>query len=67
MITVNVNNQSHSFEGSLNLEELLSVLSMTSRGVAIAVDEEIITRSLWQKYRLADGNNVVIIQATQGG
>ena len=38
-----------------------------SRGVAVAVDGEVIPRGEWGLTRLADGARVEVLQAVQGG
>jgi sulfur carrier protein len=37
------------------------------RGVAAAVDGEIVPRDRWQEIELADGQRVEVVQAVQGG
>jgi sulfur carrier protein len=37
------------------------------RGVAVAVDGEVIPRGQWEFTRLADGARVEVLQAVQGG
>jgi sulfur carrier protein len=37
------------------------------RGIAAAVDGEVVPRESWQRTRLADGQRVEIVQAVQGG
>jgi sulfur carrier protein len=37
------------------------------RGVAVAVDGEVIPRGQWDLTRLADGARVEVLQAVQGG
>ncbi len=36
-------------------------------GVAVAVEGEVVPRSRWSEYALADGQVVEILQAVQGG
>ena len=38
-----------------------------SRGVAVAVDGEVVPRSSWDETRLAGGHRVEIVAAVQGG
>jgi sulfur carrier protein len=38
-----------------------------ARGVAVAVDREVVPRSLWDDTRLADGQRVEVLEAVQGG
>jgi sulfur carrier protein len=38
-----------------------------SRGIAAAVDGEVVPRDRWQDIELADGQRVEVVQAVQGG
>jgi sulfur carrier protein len=38
-----------------------------SRGIAVAVDGEVVPRGQWQHVELADGQRVEVVQAVQGG
>ena len=37
------------------------------RGVAVAVDGEVVPRAEWERVELAEGQRVEIVQAVQGG
>lgn len=37
------------------------------RGIAVAVDGEVVPRAEWDRTRLADGQRVEVVQAVQGG
>ncbi len=39
----------------------------TGRGVAVAVDAEVVPRGRWEKHELHDGARVEILTAVQGG
>ncbi len=49
------------------LGRLLEELGVASRGVAVAVDGEVVPRSQWAQLRLADGARVEVVGASQGG
>ncbi len=38
-----------------------------ARGVAVAVDGEVVPRSAWQSFRLGEGARVEVLTAMQGG
>ena len=38
-----------------------------ARGVAVAVDREVVPRSLWESTPLAAGQRVEVLEAVQGG
>ncbi len=51
------------------LAELLAALGVEShaRGVAVAVNGEVVPRSAWEDRRVADGDRVEALTAMQGG
>lgn len=46
---------------------LVAGLDLPSRGIAVAVDAEVVRRGDWAAYELADGARVEILTAVQGG
>ncbi len=38
-----------------------------ARGVAVAVNDRVVTRSKWHEHALTEGDRVEIVRATQGG
>lgn len=67
MITVNVNNQNHSFNEPVKLQELLEQLEVQNSGIAVAVDNLVIPKTFWAETSIQDGSSILIIQAAQGG
>ncbi len=51
----------------LTLAELLERMEVPDRGVAVAVDAEVIPRGEWQTVVLQDGAHVEVVTAVQGG
>ena len=45
----------------------VGTLAPNQRGVAVAVNREIVPRSRWGESRLAEGDRVEILEAAQGG
>ena len=64
---IRVNNQPVSLDPPFSLEQLLKKLNRSTKGVALAVNQQIINRSLWAEHILDDGDTVTLIQATAGG
>ena len=54
-------------EAPLNLQELLSQLSQSEQGIALAVNSQVVSRSLWASHQLQDGDRITLIKATAGG
>ncbi|MBV7441341.1 sulfur carrier protein ThiS [Weeksellaceae bacterium TAE3-ERU29] len=67
MITVNINSQSEQIPKETNLLQLVALKNITTRGIAIAVNQKVISRSKWETYQLKENDNILIIKATQGG
>ncbi len=52
----------------LTVERLLEALDIEQRqGVAVAVNERVVARSHWNDETVAEGDDVEIIRAAQGG
>ena len=67
-MTVRVNDKPLAVPDTTTLGQLLDQLGLAGRnGVAIAVNDVVAPRSGWPARRLADGDQVLVIQATQGG
>jgi sulfur carrier protein len=67
-MTVFVNDQPRTLATGAKLAELLRELGLADRkGVAIAINDEVVPRASWPTRPLADGERILVIQATQGG
>lgn len=67
-ITVYINDEARLFSASSTLLDALQELGLADRkGVAIAIDDSVVPRIHWRQRRLASGERVLVIQATQGG
>ncbi|WP_417443226.1 sulfur carrier protein ThiS [Joostella sp.] len=66
MTTVNVNNTAHTFSKSPTIKEVLEKLNISSNGIAVALDNNVLPKSKWEE-PLSNHVNILIIKATQGG
>ena len=64
---IKVNDQQIILDGPCNLEQLLKQLQQLEKGLALAVNRKIISRSNWADFQLDSGDNVTLIRATAGG
>ncbi len=48
-------------------DSTVGTLAPNQRGVAVAVNREIVPRSRWSEAPLAEGDRVEILEAAQGG
>ncbi len=64
---VEVNGTERQLAAGTTLAQLLEQLGTAQRGVAVAVDGTVVTRSEWEDVVLTDGAKVDILTAVQGG
>jgi sulfur carrier protein len=66
-VTLLVNGDAQLLDGPLSVDELVDRLALERRGLAIAVNGEVVPRSTWSAHTLADGDQVEILTIAQGG
>jgi sulfur carrier protein len=49
------------------VRELLAELAIDERGVAVAVDSEVVPRAEWDSFLVDDGARIEVLTAVQGG
>ena len=49
------------------VEAVLAALELPDRGVAVAVDAEVVPRGEWPAHQLSEGARVEVLRAIQGG
>lgn len=65
---VYVNGQKQSVSESLSLTKMIARVGIEAReGIAVAVNNEVITRDNWENHLIQDEDKITIITATQGG
>jgi sulfur carrier protein len=64
-----LNGEATTFEDGATVEAVLAALELpgAGRGVAVAVDAEVVPRGQWGKTTLHEGARVEILRAIQGG
>ncbi|MFW6689902.1 sulfur carrier protein ThiS [Streptomyces sp. MAR4 CNX-425] len=65
--TVTVNGAARRIAAGLTLDALVATLTAAPRGVAAAVNEDVVPRGSWPTTTLGDGDRVEILTAVQGG
>ena len=66
-MTVVVNGKPRDVNEGTTLAALLEGMEIPERGVAVAVDAEVVPRGAWATTTLGDGANVEVVTAIQGG
>jgi sulfur carrier protein len=67
-MVVFINNKKKELQNQTTLQSLVFGLKLeSSKGIAIAVNQEVIPKANWDKYQVQENDKVTIIRATQGG
>ena len=63
-----LNNESVEVNNSIYLMEILKLKNLEQKkGIAVAVNNQIIPKMNWEKYTVSENDKLMVIQATQGG
>jgi sulfur carrier protein len=62
-----VNGEPTELEAGATVESVLASLELPQRGVAVAVDAEVVPRGEWPEHELNEGARVEVLRAIQGG
>jgi sulfur carrier protein len=66
-MTIVVNGEPRQSAGPISLAEAVALLTTAPTGVAAAVNGEVIRRAAWPQTQLADGDQIEVVTAVQGG
>jgi sulfur carrier protein len=68
-VKVTVNGTEQELVGGVTVNDVISRLrpDQAGRGIAVAVNGEVVPRGVWEKTSLSDGDRVEVLGATQGG
>jgi sulfur carrier protein len=64
---VTLNGEARELPEGATVETAVRELGQPDRGVAVAVDGEVVPRSDWASTRVRDGQEVEVLRAVQGG
>lgn len=65
---ITINNQIYQFDENTTLENAIYSLQMEeTKGIALALNEEIIPRSQWKETVLTNEDKIIVIGAVAGG
>ncbi|HEX4819716.1 MAG TPA: sulfur carrier protein ThiS [Acidimicrobiales bacterium] len=66
-MNVVVNGESHELSGGTTVAALIDALGRSPKGMAVAINEEVVPRSTWRDVQLQAGDRVEVLTAAQGG
>ncbi|MEV5503752.1 sulfur carrier protein ThiS [Nonomuraea fuscirosea] len=64
---VTINGAAHEVADGTTVAQAVQTLTSATTGVAVAVNDEVVTRSAWETTALGDSDRVEILTAVQGG
>nr|WP_188192837.1 sulfur carrier protein ThiS [Nonomuraea sp. SYSU D8015] len=64
---VMINGAAHEVADGTTVAQAVRTLTATTTGVAVAVNDEVVTRSAWETTALRDSDRVEVLTAVQGG
>jgi len=64
---ITVNQQNYQINNPCSVEQMLAVINVQAKGIAVAINQTIISKSVWAEHELKHGDQVILIKATQGG
>lgn len=67
MITIVLNGQNKQIETDSNVLQLLEMLDLDNKRLAVEINQQIISRSSFSSYTLSESDKVEIVQAIGGG
>jgi sulfur carrier protein len=66
-VTITVNGETRDLPPDVTLADLVSQLTASPKGVAAAVNGEVVPRRAWSATALAERDEVEVVTAVQGG
>ena len=67
MIQITVNNEAYTVAINATIANILNQLQIPLQGIAIAVNQEIVSKTDWETHIITENQHILIIKATQGG
>jgi sulfur carrier protein len=64
---VMINGAAHEVADGTTVAQAVPALTTATTGVAVAVNDEVVTRSSWETTTLSDSDRVEVLTAVQGG
>lgn len=65
-MNIKINNKETEVKAT-SLQELATEISLPEKGVAVAVNNRMVTRADWNQTAINEGDNIVVIKAVCGG
>ncbi len=67
MVTIKINDVIQQYEEGTSLLEVISKEVSFLEGIAVALNQEVITKKQWSGQILKDQDSILVVKASQGG
>ncbi len=67
MIQISINNEKFAVPEQSTLSDALTHLQIETKGIAVAIHEQIVPKADWSTHIVQQNQEILIIKATQGG
>jgi sulfur carrier protein len=67
VISVELNGEAQDLPDEATVADAVTAAGAPERGVAVAVDGEVVPRAAWPRTSLSEGQRIEVLQAVQGG
>ena len=65
---IQVNNKLYAVQPGTTIAALLQFIQLSAqKGIAVAINNQVVPRALWEQQSLSAADHITIIRATQGG
>ncbi len=66
-ICITLNEKKYELAAHTSVANFIASLELPTKGIALAIDYEVIPKEQWATTQLADGNELMLIHAVSGG
>ncbi|MEV0616013.1 sulfur carrier protein ThiS [Nonomuraea sp. NPDC050404] len=64
---ISINGAAHEVADGMTVAQAVRTLTAATTGVAVALNDEVVTRGAWETTALSDRDRVEVLTAVQGG
>jgi thiamine biosynthesis protein ThiS len=66
-MNIMINGRERELPAGATVAQAVRILTESARGVAVAVNDEVVTRGAWESTTLSEADRVEVLTAVQGG
>jgi sulfur carrier protein len=66
-ISITINGAAHEISAGTTVADVVAIAAPSPKGIAVAVNAEVVPRSGWGTTAVVDGDRVELLTAAQGG